>query len=66
MSDRFPELGKQFEINPYPDPTEIDNLVTSTGMTKKQIRKWFERQRNNLPSKTPRESLAARYPQLEE
>ena len=66
MSDRYPELGKQFEINPYPDQTDIDNLVTSTGLTKQQINNWFQKQRkkNGLPSKKPR--LAARYPQLEE
>ena len=37
MSDRYPELGKQFGINPYPDPTEIGNLINSTGMTERQI-----------------------------
>ena len=63
-SDRYPELLEQFDISPYPKPTDIDNLVTSTGMTKQQISSWFQYQRkkNDLVKK----SLAARYPQLME
>ena len=45
MSDRYPELGKQFEINPYPDPTVINDLATSTGMTIIRIKTWFQNHR---------------------
>ena len=48
LAKEYPELAKQFEINPYVTQQELDQLVNSTGLNGKAIRRWFQgRQKKN-------------------
>ena len=45
LSKRFPELVQQFQINPNPTESEKLHLMEITGLSKTQIRKYFNNQR---------------------
>ena len=50
LSKKFPELVQQFQINPNPTESETLHLMEITGLSKTQIRKYFnnQRKRHNL------------------
>ena len=41
LSKKFPELERQFNINPNPTDDEISNFQEITGLSRRQIRKYF-------------------------
>ena len=59
MKESYPELGKQFNINPYPSKDEKIKLSEITGLTWQQVDFWFgrERKRSGLSKKRVRSGI---------
>ena len=41
LSKKFPELERQFNINPNPTDDEISNFIEITGLSRRQIKQHF-------------------------
>ncbi|XP_061553878.1 zinc fingers and homeoboxes protein 3 [Phycodurus eques] len=53
-------LKDSFLSNPYPDQEEVDRLISLTGLTVREVRKWFSDRRYHLRNlKGPRSSTGA-------
>ena len=72
MKETYPELEKQFNINPYPSKEEKAKLSEKTGLTYQQVHSWFHAERlrfglsctNTVHYKG--QSLSVKYPELEQ
>ena len=63
---KFPELVTQFETNPYITQIELNDLVSSTGLTEKQIQNWFRYRLKKNENPVQKFYMASKYPQLAE
>ena len=63
FAEQFPWLANEFEVNPYPNRSDLGRIVECTGLSNDQICKWFSLQRklNGLTRKPWREA----HPELQ-
>ena len=64
MKMAYPELQQQFDMNPYPSQNEKIKLSEVTGLTYKQVDKWFHNERQRLGLSWTKETMSDRYPEL--
>ena len=68
---RYPQLEEQFYKNPQPNESDIHNLIEVTGLSRRQIYKWFQYKQNlnNLEGPVFSDlgnSLTSKFPELEQ
>jgi len=66
FATKYPELLIQFETNPYITQTELNDLVTSTGLAERQIQNWFKYRQKKTNNVVQEFGMASKYPQLTE
>merc|ERR1711911_540436 len=72
LKDYYPQLDKQFNINPYPTEDEKKKLSKITGLHKRTIHGWFINERRNKgltytnPDHFHGQSLSKRFPELDQ
>ena len=66
FAEKYPELVRQFETNPYITQIELDDLVSSTSLTEIQIKNWFSYRLKKYGMPVQEYDMASKYPQLAE
>merc|ERR1711911_179275 len=70
LKDYYPQLDKQFNINPYPTEDEKKELSEITGLQKRKVDAWFNRKRKGLrhtnPDQHHGQSLTIKFPELDQ
>ena len=72
MKETYPQLEKQFNINPYPTEDEKKKLSEITGLQKHTLNYWFAGQRNikgatcSNPDQHHGQPLANKFPELDQ
>ena len=73
LSNKYPELKKQFDKDPFLSSEEKLELMNITGLSRTTIENWFQHERKrrrkngeDLPKNNFKNSFSMKYPQLEE
>ena len=72
MATKYPQLVEQFELNPHPNREDVDRLIEVTGLSKKQIWRWFKtkQQINGMSgpvfSQPTKSTMRNNYPELKQ
>ena len=69
LADTYPDLGKQFDKDPFPSLEEKLELMDKTGLSRRSVESWFNRERKRRrkmgDDSIEIQSWSIKYPELE-